>query len=458
MDKDVIYCYQEMIRNIRIVEDNEEDNEALENVRESFFELFEYIKMFLISKKERYYGYFLMDFTITVDFTANYCAGVSIDKYPFEMTINPLLLGEYSIKEIICIICHEIEHIVLDHPAHDRRINPDKDSYIHELLNDAMDASINDRLIWDINARNIDIMSFPEDGITSKVLSEEYEKHLKKLQDFLYYYSQMPKNKPNCNKKLQFLEGDCVIMSKNGKAIVTNKNRPQKVLHIWTEEGDANDVHEIIKNYVKQVVDGIPNENRSKFPEYQNEAINALLAPPAIDWCNVLKRYIGMTPYLYRRTKTRLNRRQPERYDISGRIVNREVRVVVAIDTSGSLDGEELKKIFTEIFSILKNTKFELTVIECDAEVQSVYKARNIDEINLDVNGRGGTSFEPVISYLNEKKEYRDAVLIYFTDGMGDDEISRPMVNRCLWVLTDLNSELSVEEPYGDVIRMECDC
>ena len=40
MDKDVIYCYQEMIRNIRIVEDNEEDNEALENVRKSFFELF----------------------------------------------------------------------------------------------------------------------------------------------------------------------------------------------------------------------------------------------------------------------------------------------------------------------------------------------------------------------------------------------------------------------------------
>ena len=129
--------------------------------------------------------------------------------------------------------------------------------------------------------------------------------------------------------------------------------------------------------------------------------------------------------------------------------------LALSIDTSGSLDGEELKKIFTEIFSILKNTKFELTVIECDEEVQSVYKARNIDEINLDVNGRGGTSFEPVISYLNEKKEYRDAVLVYFTDGMGDDEISRHMVNRCLWVLTDPSEELSVKEPYGDVISIK---
>ena len=33
------------------------------------------------------------------------------------------------------------------------------------------------------------------------------------------------------------------------------------------------------------------------------------------------------------------------------------------------------------------------------------------------VSGRGGTSFVPVIEYINKNSYFRDSVLIYFTDG-----------------------------------------
>lgn len=125
-----------------------------------------------------------------------------------------------------------------------------------------------------------------------------------------------------------------------------------------------------------------------------------------------------------------------------------------------------LEKVFTEIFTILKTKEFHLTVIECDAEIQTVYEAKTMSDVRLEVHGRGGTTFIPVIKYVNENRKYRKSLLIYFTDGMGDKHIPVPQVYRMLWVLPYANCGtangflkedeyiLSVKEPYGDVISM----
>ena len=54
---------------------------------------------------------------------------------------------------------------------------------------------------------------------------------------------------------------------------------------------------------------------------------------------------------------------------------------------------------------------------------------------------------------MNNDRYFRDALLIYFTDGWGEREIPRPLTYRNLWVLTE-GEYLSVEEPYGEVISM----
>ncbi len=48
-----------------------------------------------------------------------------------------------------------------------------------------------------------------------------------------------------------------------------------------------------------------------------------------------------------------------------------------------------------------------------------------------------------------------DAILIYFTDGMGERAIPRPLTYRNMWVLHDENCELSVSNPYGEVLVMD---
>ena len=71
------------------------------------------------------------------------------------------------------------------------------------------------------------------------------------------------------------------------------------------------------------------------------------------------------------------------------------------------------------------------------------------------MQGRGGTSFTPVIEYINEHRYFRDALLIYFTDGYGESSIPRPRTYRNLWVVLGRASDLSVENPYGLVLPLE---
>src|SRR5574344_2349297 len=101
-------------------------------------------------------------------------------------------------------------------------------------------------------------------------------------------------------------------------------------------------------------------------------------------------------------------------------------------------------------WGMLKNYKTDITVIECDTEIGKVYQPRTLKQITTKVTGRGGTSYIPVIEYINAHK-YRDAVMIYFTDGYGDSRIPKPKTYRNLWVVLRDKNNLSLSNPYGEV-------
>ena len=130
------------------------------------------------------------------------------------------------------------------------------------------------------------------------------------------------------------------------------------------------------------------------------------------------------------------------------------LKIVVAIDTSASVSDAMIAKIFNEIFEILAKRKHDITVIECDSEVQRVYKARTQNDIQMKVAGRGGTWFSPVIEHINNDRYFRDALLIYFTDGYGEAEIPKPRTYRNIWVVLGDARNLSLDEPYGAVLSM----
>ena len=452
MEHDIVYYHNQLQTYIHKVEQNEADKAALEAVKDNFLIVFDMIKLIMISRQERYYGLFLMNFELRVDYSAYHDAGVSIDSFPFRMTVNPLLLGLRTLPEMIYIFCHEIEHIILNHPADAIKYNPQKDPRIAHRLNVAMDVSINDRLTADSKLNNFDVIKEPKDVFTSTALRKNFNIHVKDLQAFDYYFNRIPEH----NKK-GIIPDKIIFHNENDKdEIITEPKRKGRVcVPCWTENTDSDEVADIVRKFVSDVCEGMSDYMRGTLPEHQKDSLKKLLAPPTVSWEQLLKRFVGTIPSGHRKTRTRLSRRQPERYDVSGSINDRIIKIVVAIDTSASMSNEGLERVMVEIFDIIGSRKSAITIIECDAEIQRVYKVSSAKDVSFDVQGRGGTAFTPVIEYVNSNRYFRDAILIYFTDGMGERSIPRPLTQRIMWVLQDKNCKLSVTIPYGEVLVMD---
>ncbi len=112
---------------------------------------------------------------------------------------------------------------------------------------------------------------------------------------------------------------------------------------------------------------------------------------------------------------------------------NRIKKLIIAIDTSGSVEGEPVKKFIEKTYSILKTTGFfkkdtEIHILQCDCQLQSVSIIKTPEELegfvsSLILKGFGGTDFRPVFAYANKLREKtpNESIngIIYFTDGDG---------------------------------------
>ena len=106
---------------------------------------------------------------------------------------------------------------------------------------------------------------------------------------------------------------------------------------------------------------------------------------------------------------------------------------VIAIDTSGSTSGELVQTFVKKTYNILKQsesffTRFNLHVVQCDAEIQEAVKITCQQEFDnyieiMTIKGLGGTDFRPVFSYVDKliaNNEFSNLKgMIYFTDGFG---------------------------------------
>ena len=125
------------------------------------------------------------------------------------------------------------------------------------------------------------------------------------------------------------------------------------------------------------------------------------------------------------------------------------LRIVVAIDTSGSIDEALLSEFLGEINSIMQSyPNYEIDVITADAKVQSHKIFLPGEILDYEISGGGGTDFRPVFEYIDSYINY-PTLLLYFTDGMGtfpEQETSYDV----MWVMPE-----EKEVPFGEVMVLE---
>ena len=124
---------------------------------------------------------------------------------------------------------------------------------------------------------------------------------------------------------------------------------------------------------------------------------------------------------------------------------------VIAIDTSGSVNGELVQRFINKTYNILQQQenffhKINLHIIQCDQEIQEDVKIENKEQFDaymdhLQLKGMGGTDFRPVFSYVDDMIKAGELKnlkgLIYFTDGDGKFPARQPAYDAAFVFVDD---------------------
>jgi len=126
-------------------------------------------------------------------------------------------------------------------------------------------------------------------------------------------------------------------------------------------------------------------------------------------------------------------------------------RVVIAVDTSGSIDIEALSQFSAEISSLLEAFDAVIDVVYCDTKIQDHQQFERQDlPLEMQPVGGGGTDFRPVFEWV-EAQGISPCCLIYLTDL----ECHRFPENipgyNVIWVQTG-GGDYNV--PFGDVLKL----
>ena len=180
------------------------------------------------------------------------------------------------------------------------------------------------------------------------------------------------------------------------------------------------------ESYRQKIRELRSQESRSSHGSGNSKEIYTVKSIPSrIKWEAYLKHRVGKVKRSYRHTHKILSRHQPYNPRMSGKLPNREIGVVMIVDTSGSIGQYDMNKYLNEVMAISKiyNLK-RLVLIQADTMVQDVSyldvsRFKN-NQLQIDIKGMGGTTFAPAVCYAMEKDFFKDNIVIYFTDGYGD--------------------------------------
>lgn len=146
-------------------------------------------------------------------------------------------------------------------------------------------------------------------------------------------------------------------------------------------------------------------------------------------------------------SKKKLTRMKPNRrtgFDQMGSAREFTTKLLVAVDVSGSISDTNLANFYSVINKMFKYGIDEIDCVQFDCQLGPIKNIRKACR-QIEITGRGGTSFQPIFDYLLEHNTYDGLVIL--TDGAAPHpKIDDRIRTEILWVC---ESERSYEECHS---------
>lgn len=211
-----------------------------------------------------------------------------------------------------------------------------------------------------------------------------------------------------------------------------------------------------IQTQIRQAAMTAKAAQAGKLPAGVQRIIDELLMP-RVDWRAVLRRFIDESSTRNFSWSVPNRRMIPFGIVTPGMVSDGVSHIVIAVDTSGSIDGPTLTAFAAEIRGAFEEGAVDkLSVVYCDADIASVEEFENGDALELHAAGGGGTRFSPVFEWVEENAPHTRLV-IYLTDLYCSDFGEQP---HCpvIWAHYGSSKEfadLSPRVPFGETVHIE---
>ncbi len=314
------------------------------------------------------------------------------------------------------VLLHELLHLLLLHALRRGERDP-------LLWAACCDMAVNDTLPPE--------MRLP-DAVTTEKIEREIHHKLERCKSAEHYYAELSKL-PNDMLSLLQREDSVTLRCSDGSLL-------EAELHADEDVSQMNE--QALKSKLRELID----EARlgGELPQVLDGELDTVYEQARIDWKTMFKRFLTGRGRMQSRATYKRESRRYDSYPGSKRSVG--LRVLIALDESGSITNDQLQTFFNELMAINRITNAQILVTEFDTECTEPKPAEEYRQVKQREKS-GGTDFRPIFELADR---IRVSLVVVFTDGDGGapDHASQ----KVLWVLTKGGRQPA---PYGYGVTFE---
>ena len=350
-------------------------------------------------------------------------AGVMVnpDSAQFEMIYNPDFFASLPEEQVRGVLKHEFYHLIFDHVTSRK-----PEGVPHQAWNVAADLAINSHLQGELP----DMACMPGVG--------PFE-DLPLFQTAEWYLANLPQKEENEAGQDGQGEGSGGEPSDENPGSFDDHSG-------WDDSGQSQEqqaANQMAKQRLKEAIKEAAQEAAqsakgwgSVSGEVKKEIIKRL--ETKVDWKKVLRYFIKTSQRASRSSSVkRINRRYA--YIHPGKKVNRQAKIAVAIDQSGSVSDEMLEAFFGELNKLANLASFTVVPFDTNIDESKVYDWKKGQSKKAERVLCGGTCFEAPTKWANENGV--DGLII-----LTDMEAPKP--GRCKAQRLWLTDERGARQPY----------